>query len=446
MQRITYRLGQVNARNFMPSNTWFFRLSSLALIILPTQTLAVYLHGFTGVLAILALSIVISLAESTLARMAYLIHEGIVKNKLLFIFALWYFVGVVLNSFIRSQGLEEWRLMMDPLFLIIGTIYAVGFAMDNSCHRYFQIALTFALGIQSFFSAQALFSGVGIAREMWEETQGTWVFGNQIIFAGLAVFLPTILWRAMVESRLLRSLLLISCLAILVTILISSFGTPLGLLVLSVPIVVALSLFLLFRKRGGIKVLLISGFVIAISFLGYRLGYDNPFLAPAQSRLETFINDPESGGYLASNRSGSRWYLAEISIHSFQTEPIWGNGGSPVRNPYVGGHSSLFDNLAIYGLLGGGGALCSFILVMLKNSLIRFIHERNWETLLGLTTTILLTIVGIVNPYWGAGSIIFVLILARPLSGTKADTTASHTAIYLQKFHTRKVHFHTSFI
>jgi hypothetical protein len=65
-------------------------------------------------------------------------------------------------------------------------------------------------------------------------------------------------------------------------------------------------------------------------------------------------------------------------------------------------------------LLGGGGALAALILTMLLNASRRFWKERNWETLMALTSVILLLLSGVINPYWDGWQPLMLLIMARP--------------------------------
>ena len=165
--------------------------------------------------------------------------------------------------------------------------------------------------------------------------------------------------------------------------------------------------------------MLIAVLLPTTAIAGYQYTQDNPLFYEAYSRIENFLQDPQSGGYVGEPLSASRWYLAEISIKTFQNEPLVGMGGPREYNPFIGGHSSFFDNLAIYGVLGGGGAFCGIILIMLAKASRRFWRERNWEALLALTGILLLAVVGLADPYWEK-LLPIALIMARPLhAGTE---------------------------
>lgn len=393
------------------SRSWFFRFASLAFIAMVTPALAFSMHGFAGFVLILILAIIAGLVEGTFNQALHSISEGISRNKTLFTLIVWYFIGFILNILIRGNGLDNWRLILSPLAILMSLLYTFAFMRDDRCHRYFQIGLMIITGIQTAFSVQVLIETPDIARVMWAETSGAWIYGNQYIYATYAVTTPILLWRSFRESGLLRLLLLTSCIFILITTSISSFGTSLGLVILSGLIISALSLFML-RRSFGIA-LLVMVVISAVILFGYQATYDNPLFSQAYYRIENFIRNPQSGGYIGSSSSASRWYLAEISINTFQSEPFLGTGGPREYNPYIGGHSSFFDSLAIYGLFGGGGAFSGIVFFLLANTFRQFWRKRNWETLLALTSAVLLITVGIADPFWEK-LIPLGLILLRP--------------------------------
>jgi len=130
------------------------------------------------------------------------------------------------------------------------------------------------------------------------------------------------------------------------------------------------------------------------------------------SRISTFINDPASGGYNEYYASiGSRTMLAEKSFDLFLSNPLFGDGGSPRYNLKQGGHSSFFDTLACYGILGGGGALICMVLFIVGRAVKRYRLKRDWETLVGLITSLMLVFAGIANPYWEFDAIPFVILM-----------------------------------
>ena len=207
----------------MLSKTWFFRFLTFAFIILITPAPAIFLHAPGGFLIILALSILVGLFENSFKPVLYRIYTGIAKNILLVLFSLWYAIGLIINLFVRGHGLDDWRFMMGPIILFIGILFAFAFMSDANCGRYLQIWIIIGWGIQSIFTIPQLYNNPGIAREMWAELSGKWIYGDQSYFATSIILLPMLYWRSFKESGILKPILFACCTMILISALISSF-------------------------------------------------------------------------------------------------------------------------------------------------------------------------------------------------------------------------------
>jgi hypothetical protein len=357
------------------------------------------------------------------------INEGISQNKWLVLFALWYSIGVWLNILVRGNGLADWRLMIGPVVLLITLCYAFGFVRDAAAFRGFQIGLILALGIQSLFTIRELWGTAEIARQMWRELQGAWEYGNQSAYATWIILLPIFLWRALVERGWLRWLLLGAALLAGVAALIASFATPVMLFAIGGGVIIIMLLIFPVRKQVRMKAVILAVAALVAGVLIYRFTQDNSLFTASYLRIENFLADPQGGGYVDQTRSSSRWFLAEISAKSFLAEPWLGMGGGSVRySPYVGGHSAIFDSLGAYGLLGGGGALVGLMMTLLIGAVRRFFTYRSWETLLALTSVILLLVSGVANPYGDNLPLFLVLIMARPFSLATAKEGSSQPA------------------
>lgn len=409
--------------------TWSFRLASLAFIALGVPLLATATRGTLGFLVLIYLAVLAGLAERSFGRVLRAMGDGMSLNKWLVLFALWYSIGVWLNILMRGNGLADWRLMLDPMTLLITLCYAFSFSRDETAFRVFQIGLAVALGVQSVFTIRELSGTASIARVMWTELEGAWEFGNQSAYASWIMILPMLIWRALVEQGRLRLLLLGAALLTGLAASIGSFATPLALLALGGGVII--SLVLVFPVRGQIRpkgIILIVA-IMVVGLLVYRYTKDSPLFADSYYRIENFLIDPQGGGYVGPTRASSRVFLAELSINSFLTKPLFGMGGGSIRiSPYVGGHSSVFDSLGAYGLLGGGGALVALMATMLIAAARRFFTQRSWETLLALTSVILLVVAGVSNPYGDGLPLILVLIMARPFWLASAEEGLSQKA------------------
>lgn len=399
------------------SKTGFFRLVSAAFIALAVPLLAIAMRGLLGFLLLIYLAVLAGLAERSFGRVLRAINRGITFNRWLVLFAVWYSIGVWLNILLRGNGLADWRLMMGPVMLLIALAFALGFSRDEAAFRIFQIGLAVALGVQAIFTFRELSSAAGIAREMWLEWQGAWEFGNQGAYAAWIMLLPVLIWRALVERGVLRLLLLAAALLTGAAASIGSFATPLMLLAIGGGAIISLVLILPVQRRQRPKGAILAVAILVMGMLFYHYTHENPLFAASYYRIENFLADPQGGGYTSHERAGSRWLLADISLNSFLSEPLFGMGGGSIRySPYVGGHSSVFDSLGAYGLLGGGGALVGLLLTLLIVAARRFFTDRNWETLLALTSVILLLVSGVANPYGDGFPLYLVLMMARPFS------------------------------
>ncbi|MBG0764707.1 MAG: hypothetical protein H0S78_07425 [Tissierellales bacterium] len=118
-------------------------------------------------------------------------------------------------------------------------------------------------------------------------------------------------------------------------------------------------------------------------------------------RFENVILDPTSGGYSGLDRNESRWDKNLLSIKEFIESPVLGNNNGLVRvNNKLGGHSSFFDSLGAYGILGGAGALILLNILVFTLMLKQYKDLRNYQNISVLITISLYIIGGVINPFW----------------------------------------------
>lgn len=394
--------------------TLFFIFSTAAFIFYAVPSISIYTHGFIGFVLIIFLSILVGFLEESHKTIVINIKIGLKNNSFLFFISLWYAFGVIGNVLLRGNGFDDWRLMMGPFVFLMSLIYLFAFLHDNCCYRKFQIAFIIIWGIQSVFTFKFIYSDTSVLRQI--VSVGPSIYGDQGGFAMIAMILPLLLWRSLKEMGSLKLLLLFFCVVLFFTVAISSFATPLGLIFLSIILIFSLLIVFPVCNRGRATSLLLGSIICLTGLLAFTFTQDSPYLASAYYRLGNFISDPTTGGYSRGDLEGSRWYLAANSLGSFQEKPFFGMGGGSIRtSKFVGGHSSAFDSLGGYGLLGGGGAFCGMFIFLLIAAFKRLLRERSWETLLGVVSFILLIVGGISNPYWEGVQPFCVLLMARPL-------------------------------
>ena len=399
------------------ARTWMFKLAGLGLLVYATPCVSVPLHGLVGVLPILALALLIGLCEDEFWLTVRKFLDGLWQNPLLLFLAVWYYAGIAFNVFIRAGANNDWRYMMGPVVLLFGFAFAFAFMWDRACYRSFQVWFTLGAGIQGLVSLRMLIRDPGLARSAMTqvEVNGAWIYGNQGYYALMIMVMPVLIWRSLQERGLLRAILLASCLLSSGAALITTFATPMGLAIFDVLTIIV---FRFAFPKGGMSLWFLMALGVGIvgmaGFYGYGIARENPLFSPAISRIANVIADPTSGGYEGHDLEGSRWDKAVISTAVFLKHPLWGGGGgSMVNNPNLGGHSTFFDCLGAYGLLGGGGAYCAIVLLALWLGVKRLRDGRRWEAVVIVSALCSLIAGGIVNPYCGPGELFLVILLCR---------------------------------
>jgi hypothetical protein len=396
-------------------NTKSFTILSIAFISFFTPFVTVFLHGLQGFIPLFSIGIIIMLYSNSYKWVFGNIKATISHNRWFYYLMLSYIISSVLRQSYGSSISSNILLVLNITVPFLGLLFAFGYANEFNCQRKFIIILIFFLGIQSILSLPVLFNSPGIARFYFETNEGDWSFGNPSYFALTIVFIPALIWWSLRESKILRFILISFLGLTTLTAFISSFSTPLGLGIAGVLIISILSLFLKNAFRFNLKGIILGLSILLISYYTYSNIKQNSLLIGSSEKIENAFRDPTSGGLNnTQSKSNSRWIISKKSFNTFLMNPIFGVGNGTRLNKYLGGHSSLFDLLGAFGILGGGLAYIVFVLLMIKLSWKLFLKYRSWSSVLFLTTVILYLISGVVNPYWEGISSAFILILTRP--------------------------------
>jgi hypothetical protein len=235
----------------------------------------------------------------------------------------------------------------------------------------------------------------------------------------IGIFFPIFLSNIKsIINKYIRFIYIIILIYLVYKLLFAGFTTAIGLLVLNIIIIAAFYSFYhakSFTQFFG-ALILMALIIFGINyFLNWILTSDLPGLRDVQWRLLNIIEDPTSGGY--TSHYVSRYDLFFVSAETFLRFPLFGSGADIMTMAHVpleircGGHSSLFDGLAILGLFGGGGAMVFFFFKSLKNANSKLILRRSFEDMCHTSVVSTLIIGGVLNPYWmGSIFIIFLLI------------------------------------
>ena len=406
--------GRVASSSEMLHRTWAFRLAMLTWVASVTKSVETALHGLVGILPLFALAVAVSLFEGSIVAILQNVHRNARRNWLMVLLVLWYGFGVFCKMYLWGATETDWRLVMGAVMLIIALLMGLGFMHEESCVRSLQIGLIVGIGLQSLFTGLVMTEDPTLSRQAVWETSGGWALGDQGGFALESMLLPVLVWRALVEKGALRFALITGCAAISFAVTVCNFQTAIFLLALSIPTAVLISL--TFVRHQFFRMLTVALCLLVFGACAVLLLRNAPFMAPTVGKLKYFLQDPTSGGYSKHDaETGSRWMLAEISWASFCQEPLFGCGSGSIRysDETVGGHSSLFDMLGFYGLLGGGGAFITLVLLLSIRALQGLQNLRNWSAAVVATCLVLFIIAGIVNPYWESS--IAIILLAVPL-------------------------------
>ncbi len=396
-------------------HTWCFRLAMLAFVASSTKYIDVMMHDTIGMFALLALAVIAAAFEGSLDTIVRNIRRNGMHNQWMIMLIVWYLIGVLGKMYFAGATDADWRLATAPVKLVIGLLIALGFLCESRCARTLQIVFIVMVGVQSLFTALVITEDPTIVRIAVdaELTGRGWIYGDQGGFAMQAMLLPILACRAFAERGMLRIILLACCATIGWAVAISQFATAFGLLLLSFPIALLLAIRYLKHQRLLLRVLSILCFGGMVFVLLWLMNY-SPLMMEVRTRIVNAWNDPKSGGYEARYADQSRWYLAQISFNTFSRHPLFGEGAGSIRNSkFVGGHSSFFDMLGFYGLLGGAGAFLAMLLLMLAHAWRRLRRKMDWEAVVAATSVMLLLISGVVNPYWEGAAPVMVLMLGR---------------------------------
>lgn len=395
---------------------WSFQLFLIIFIFWSTKFTNIKIHGDFGLTLIFFLIIFLTLSIGKVKGLLIDFFQNLNKNQL-FVFLLFTYSFMVLVKFFLGQ-IIDYQCVFNVIVLFLALFYSLTYLYESKCLRYFQIFFIIISGIQSFFTFFILANDFSIARIAVDQTINAgkeWEFGEQGIFAIYAIIAPTILMRSFSEKGLLKFILLFFCFFIICSSAISQFSTALGIIIMA-PLIFFLFLFFLSKNNHKIRILFYLFILLIFFYCIIQIESENIFFKNSLDKIFNAWIDPSSGGYGEKYESESRWYLAIRSINSFITSPIFGNGIGSIRfSKAIGGHSSLFDLLGFYGLIGGG-AFIGMVYLSLKICWNRARIQRDLYSIANLTTLILFIFAGIVNPYWEGQPYAIIMLLIVPFN------------------------------
>jgi len=345
------------------------------------------------------------------------IRRSLNVNRLMMLFLAWYYIGVFFSALRGGMGvLVEWKI---HLVGIISIFYGL-FLMQNP--KYWRLAVYaasfvlfyHALGANQYVSD----TGFDMREALVDLSAALGTTDYWTSFSMLTIMLVGNLLEE--KNKWIKGVGFVISLYLYKTILFCGFATPVALFIIGH---VALGvIFFVYGKKGLLQVMIRLGFCV-VMILGSiwsvhkisTMEEDSRF-ASIQWRFSNMIEDPRGGGYSVE---GSRFDLAKISWRTFKDSPFFGCGGTFMDNPGSGGHQAVIDYLAIYGLLGGGGAFIVVVILCLRNTFLDCRTERNWVAYSYFSCAVMFSLVGIVNPGWAGWPMAMFMFYAHPFKRTR---------------------------
>ena len=325
----------------------------------------------------------------------------------LFMFAGWLLLIIANYSLGRAYAGKAHAIAMITFAMII-VMDLVYTALGKSIRKSLAIALFLMLGIEVIRSLPALWSLSFIVRNVMYQGGSSQIYaeaflsgvGEYSLYTGCAIILPVILATVLESRGWLRAGLMTAWMGILVAILLA---TLMGAILLALTGFILLLIFVVTSSRQKMHlILLLSVIGLAIIVSWFALFKDTEhgqIFADKFARQFTSMRDK---GMVAGDLT-NRADLWQKSIDTFLANPIFGIGPvSETENPYigylVGGHSSLLDLPAEYGIVGFVLYL-GFLLTAMRRAFIslRRTHNRLFSKAC-IVSALLFLVSGCYNP------------------------------------------------
>jgi len=340
------------------------------------------------------------------------VSRGIQANRGLFFLLIWYFFGVLFSGIRGGMGsLGEWKLHG---FSILGLLVGLFLLGNDKFTRFAVYAAGLTMLIHSI-SANNYVSVTGFdMREALADLSG--LLGHTDYWTKFSMITILLVGQLVGEkNKIIKYVGLVIIIYFYKTILLCGFATPVALFIIAHVFLGWVGL--KFSGKGFSKIFVRSSIALAL-FVGsvwgiYQISYleNVSEYSSIQKRFKNMLEDPQGGGY---SRENSRFSLAEISLKTFKESPFLGCGGPYLDNEGSGGHQSIFDYLAIYGIFGGGGAFICFVVLCLYNGYKRCRNERDWKAFSSFASVSIFVMVGLVNPGWLGGALYTCLFYGQP--------------------------------
>lgn len=281
--------------------------------------------------------------------------------KLDFNFLIIFFFVVFFNYMFVDANTKSKQYVIIFLYFII--IYLIDMNLNTDLQKKISIIfiIFLGLGIQALISIPYILNSDfllirNFSRGDLSEIQKLEAIKNGIgtnalytSLSSLSIFGLIIVKK--IKSRIAKILLILSCLAMIFSIFISTFFASIFLLIVTVLIYVGIN----FRKFINIKsICLLIVLILTCGYLYSSLLSDTRLLDPITKKIEKFQSNQQD--------VTGREALAEVSLNTFYDNPFLGIGIPEWRSyDKIGEHMPWVDFLANFGFLGFFPLLLFFI-------------------------------------------------------------------------------------
>ncbi len=330
--------------------------------------------------------------------------QEFVRNNINGLFVL---VGVSFYFFIKLLLNFSLFGLIDILFIWLAYVTAALFKINHL--RFFLKSFIVLIGIQSCVSSLFFYADYNATKDLifsHFERGEIWDFGDQVSYAMCGLFIVPI-WTRLKSVGNVGWLYKFFIAVILFNIIVCQYATPLVLLIASF---ITHIFYFFYQKKKLLTSIVSLLFLIIIIFKFGEIA--NKFeKSNSVEKIILALEDPKSGGYREEFYDESRYLLAMKSLSTFISNPIFGVGDGYIntgKNRSIGGHSSLFDFLGFYGLVG----TLLFLLFLYINVDVKNKEQNRLVDLSSKISFYLFTFSGIGAPYYLSKLLFFYILLS----------------------------------
>jgi len=380
-------------------------LTSIALGLNFAPMFMAQLGGSWTVLILACVGLLFIKYQQTDIGFTFALEQEVASNTIMIICLTVYYISVIIGALRWDFSWEtESHVVKTHVMNLLGLVMGLFFVVNKSFSRWAAyISIPFLLYSTYWLNRYVSMTGES-ARFALNEFDGAFGSSSNWQVFGMQLFL---LLGLLIDekNKIIKIVGFLVLLMLYRSIFLCGFATPIGLLIMAHGVLGVIFFFFAKATRYSkilkliIPFALVVGALYAFIAIGSMDEKDKRY-SDIQYRFKQFRLDWRGGGYDYS-AGQSRLELIDVSIAAFKQAPLFGVGGVyPTSNKHItGGHQSLFDFFALYGVVGGGAYLL-FVILCLKNSIVKYRRQQSWFAASQIGVIVMYIIGGLVNPCW----------------------------------------------